>query len=192
AFHKTGFKTGLARLVGMPRSNWGTALAHAGIGVTTLGIVGVTTFEQESVQRMAPGDMAQIAGYGIRFDSLEPGRGPNYVYDRANFTIFVDGVEDHAFSSEKRVYTASNTPTTEAGIETFGFTQVYVSVGDIEDNGARAVVRLWYKPLVTLIWIGTIFMTLGGLVSLSDRRLRIGAPKAATNRKTVQLPEPAE
>lgn len=192
SFHKAGFKGGLARLMGMPRSNWGTALAHAGIGITTLGIVGVMTFEQESVQRMAPGDMAEIAGYGIRFDNVKPGRGPNYVYDRVNFTIFVDGKEDHSFFSEKRVYTASNTPTTEAGIETFGFTQVYVSVGEIEDNGARAVVRLWYKPLVTLIWIGTIFMTLGGLVSLSDRRLRIGAPKAAAKRKAPAALEPAQ
>ena len=190
SFLKSGFATGIARLRGMPRSNWGTAIAHAGIGVTTLGIVGVTTFEQELVLRMQPGDLAEIGGYQVRFDGVEPGRGPNYTYDKGTFTIYVDGVPDHQFYSEKRTYVASGQPTTEAGIETFGFSQVYVSLGEIEDGSKRAVVRLWYKPMVTLIWWGTILMVIGGFASLSDRRLRIGAPKAARARQVVA--EPAE
>jgi len=186
SFRKVGFSTGLARLRGLPRSQWGTAIAHAGVGVTTLGIVGVTAFEQEVVTRMAPGDKAAIGGYEVRFDGLEAGFGPNYRFDRGNFTIYVNGEPDHTFFSEKRTYEASGQPTTEAGIETFGFSQVYVSLGDIGDKSAPVVVRLWYKPLVTLIWFGTVLMVIGGTASLSDRRLRIGAP-----RKTVKNAAPA-
>lgn len=66
-------------------------------------------------------------------------------------------------------------PTTESGIKTLWFSQVYVALGDEPGNGA-VVVRIWWKPLVTLIWYGALVMMLGGLFSLADRRLRVGAP----------------
>ncbi len=69
---------------------------------------------------------------------------------------------------------ARNMPTTEAGIRTFGFSQLYVSVGD-ELPGGGIGVRAYWKPLVTLIWLGAVVMALGGVLSLSDRRLRVGA-----------------
>jgi cytochrome c-type biogenesis protein CcmF len=66
-------------------------------------------------------------------------------------------------------------PTTEAGIETLGLSQFYVSLGDETDDGG-VVVRVWWKPLVTLIWLGALVMMIGGTLSLADRRLRVGAP----------------
>lgn len=74
-------------------------------------------------------------------------------------------------------------PTTEAGIYTRHLSQVYVSLGDKGADGS-IVVRVWWKPLVTLIWFGAVFMAIGALISLSDRRLRVGAPKASA-RKVV-------
>jgi cytochrome c-type biogenesis protein CcmF len=76
--------------------------------------------------------------------------------------------------------------TTEAGIETFGFSQLYISLGEIAGGGTT--VRLFWMPLVTLIWVGPMIMALGGLLSLSDRRLRVGAPRPA---RRAQV-EPAE
>ncbi len=88
----------------------------------------------------------------------------------------------------KRIYVANGQSTTEAGIETFGFGQLYASLGDPLADGAISA-RLYWKPLVTLIWLGGVVMAIGGLVSISDRRLRIGAPQPARRRV---MPAPAE
>ena len=77
--------------------------------------------------------------------------------------------------SAKRFYPVRQMPTTEAGIKTLGFSQLYVSLGDSGKDGS-VVVRVWWKPLVTLIWLGGLVMMTGAAVSLLDRRLRIGAP----------------
>ncbi|MEQ9627154.1 MAG: heme lyase CcmF/NrfE family subunit [Roseitalea porphyridii] len=196
-FAKNGLAKGWSRLRGLPRANWGTALAHAGLGVTTLGIVGVTTFEDETVLRMTPGETTSFAGYEVAFDSLTPGKGPNFTYDRGVFTITRDGREIGTVEPEKRVYVASRMPTTEAGIQMVGlFSQYYIALGDPAPDTDAIVVRIWYKPYVTLIWHGTIVMVLAGLISLSDRRLRIGAPVAARRRREQTAaqarPEPAE
>lgn len=179
---KATFNIAWHRLKGLPRSSWGTALAHAGVGVTTLGIVAVTTFEAETVLTMAPGETTSFVGYEMKFDKLEARQGPNYVFDHAEFSISKDGNAVGIVEPENRVYEASRMPTTEAGILTLGFSQYYVALGNKIEGSDKIVVRIWWKPMITLIWIGTIFMTLGGIVSLSDRRLRIGAPKPAKKR----------
>lgn len=163
------------RLKGLPRSAFGTALAHMGIGVTVIGIVVVTTFETETVLEMKPGMTAEAGGYTLLFDRMSHVTGPNYTDDRGHFTITRGGVEVADVWSSKRLYTARKMPTTEAGILTFGFSQLYVSLGDPIEGGGM-VVRIWWKPFIVCIWGGTILMMIGGFVSLSDRRLRVGAP----------------
>ncbi len=166
----------LRRLVGLPRSIMGTALAHAGLGLTVIGIVSITAFQTEHIVTMKPGDTIAVAEYTLRFDKLSPAQGPNYTEDQGSFTLLdSSGSPIAKIISAKRVYTARQMPTTEAGIETLGFSQVYVSLGDPTDDGG-IVVRAWWKPLVTLIWLGALVMMLGGTLSLADRRLRVGAP----------------
>ncbi|MBB5576561.1 heme lyase CcmF/NrfE family subunit [Rhizobium paranaense] len=178
------------RLIGLPRSAFGTALAHAGLGITVLGIVAVTTFQLENITEMKPGGTAEIGGYTLRFDGIQPGVGPNYTEDRAKFTVSRGGVAVANVSSAKRLFTAGRTATTEAGILTLGLSQLYVSLGDpIQDGGM--VVRLWWKPFIICIWGGAIVMALGGFVSLSDRRLRIGAPSRRAKPARPAM-EPAE
>ncbi len=178
------------RLMGLPRSAFGTALAHAGLGITVLGIVAVTTFQTENITEMKPGGTADLGGYTLRFDGIQPGVGPNYTEDRARFTVTRGGVAVANVSSSKRLFTASRTATTEAGILTLGPSQLYVSLGDPTNDGGM-VVRIWWKPFIICIWGGAIVMALGGFVSLSDRRLRVGAPsrKAKPVRPVM---EPAE
>ena len=174
------------RLSGLPRSAFGTALAHAGLGVTVLGIVAVTTFETENITTMKPGGTAELGGYTLRFDGTKPGVGPNFTEDRGHFTVSRGGVAVAEVSSSKRVFTASRTATTEAGILTLGLSQLYVSLGDPTNNGGM-VVRIWWKPFILCIWGGAVLMALGGFISLSDRRLRVGAP----SRKAKPAPRPA-
>ncbi|WP_349366665.1 MAG: heme lyase CcmF/NrfE family subunit [Nitratireductor rhodophyticola] len=165
-----------SRFRGLPRSVLGTALAHAGIGLTTIGIISVTTLETEQIAAMQPGETVEIQGYNLRFDSLRPVTGPNYTEDQATFILTrVTGKPLGEVVSSKRLYTARQMPTTEAGIRTLGLSQLYVSLGDQTPNG-KIVVRIWWKPMVTLIWLGALVMMIGGTVSLLDRRLRIGAP----------------
>ncbi|NKJ07092.1 heme lyase CcmF/NrfE family subunit [Rhizobium sp. SG741] len=178
------------RLRGLPRSAFGTALAHAGLGVTVLGIVAVTTFETENITSMKPGETAELGGYSLRFEGMQPGVGPNYTEDRARFTVSRGGVAFAKMSSSKRVFTANRTATTEAGILTLGPSQLYVSVGDASKDGGM-VVRIWWKPFILCIWMGALVMAIGGFVSLSDRRLRVGAPSRKVKQARPAL-EPAE
>lgn len=173
------------RLKGLPRSIYGTALAHFGVGVTVIGIVAVSAFSSEDIVAMQPKDQVQAGGKTIIFEGIENTQGPNYQVQIGHFTIMQAGVEIGKTTSEKRFYPARQMPTTEAGIVTFGASQLYVSLGDPQANGGL-VVRIWYKSWVTFIWYGTIFMVLGAIVSLSDRRLRVGAPASKKTKIATQ------
>jgi cytochrome c-type biogenesis protein CcmF len=175
------------RLSGLPRSVFGTALAHIGLGVTLIGIVAVTAFETEHIIEMKPGMTAEAGGYSLRFEGLRKGNGANYSEEVGHFIVSGDGVAMGDITSSKRIYTARRMPTTEAGIRTFGLSQLYVSLGDDMADGG-IVVRVWWKPMILCIWGGALFMMAGGLVSLSDRRLRIGAPTRSKKPKPVLEP----
>jgi cytochrome c-type biogenesis protein CcmF len=168
--------TAARRLVGLPRSMFGTALAHLGLGLTVLGIVGALCFGTERILSMQAGQTVDIAGRALRFEGLYPARGPNFTEERGRFVVLrPDDSAAGEVISAKRLYPVRQTTTTEAGIRTIGFSQLYISLGDQADDGS-VVVRIWWKPLVTLIWGGGLVMMLGGLISLMDRRLRVGAP----------------
>ncbi|WP_224701748.1 heme lyase CcmF/NrfE family subunit [Devosia aquimaris] len=167
----------LRRLVGLPRTAWSTAIAHFGLGVTVLGIVATTSWQTELVTTLNPGESAELSGYTVAFDSFGKQAGPNYMADEASFTITAPGGSTRQTMADRRVYVANGMPTTEAAIETYGFSQLYLQLGEPLDD--THVVRIWYKPYVTLIWLGALLMALAGVVSLTDRRVRVGAPRRA-------------
>ena len=176
AFLRRGWRTGLSRLVGLPSSAFGTTLAHFGLGVTLLGIVSVSSFQEEVITTMAPGNSAEIAGYTLTFDRIAQRPGANFEAQAAHFSVRRGGVVMTEIDSSKRFFPVRQMTTTESGIWTHGFSQLYVSLGDPSPDKQSIVVRIWWKPLVTLIWIGAVFMGVGGVFSLADRRLRVGAP----------------
>ncbi len=170
------------RFIGLPGSAFGTALAHIGVGVTVIGIVAVTAFETEHVVEMKPGMQVEAGGFTLTFDGMRRGQGPNYSEESGHFTVARGGTVVTDIWSSKRFYTARRMPTTEAGIRTFWFSQLYVSLGDAMADGG-IVVRVWWKPMILCIWMGTLIMMAGGAVSLFDRRLRVGAPQKARKGK---------
>jgi cytochrome c-type biogenesis protein CcmF len=184
---KVPFKTALARARGLPRSAWGTALAHAGLGVTLLGIVGETQMGSERIAEVKPGQTVSIRRNDLHFDSIINRQGPNYSEMAAHFTVRRMGEVVGVMEPSKRTFPSRNTGTTESALMTRGVGQLYLSLGDPNPDGSIAI-RLYSKPLVLLIWLGALVMALGGSLSLSDRRLRIGAPKPAAR----ILPQPAE
>jgi cytochrome c-type biogenesis protein CcmF len=168
----------LRRAVGLPRAAYGSVFAHAGVGVMVLGIVAATTWPTETILTMRPGDTVDVGSRTLTLDGFLPRAGPNYLENAVRFTVRSGGNEVAVMAPSKRRFNARATETTEAAIETFGLSQLYVSLGDIDNDGS-VTVRIYWKPLVTLIWIGPVIMAFGGLISLSDRRLRVGAPKPA-------------
>lgn len=172
---------GLRRLVGLPGAAWGAAFAHFGLGVTLLGIVCETNWSAEKILIMRPADTVAISGYELTFDQLGRRRGANFTEDFGSFTVRRDGAVVATMQPTKRVFSARQMPTTEAALVSFGFSQLYVSLGDVQTDGAVAV-RVYHKPLVLLIWLGAVVMSIGGVFSLADRRLRVGAPKPAAAR----------
>jgi cytochrome c-type biogenesis protein CcmF len=184
---RTALPVALRRARGLPRATWGTAFAHAGVGVALTGIVCETTWNTEYIGSMMPSDVAKVAGYQLRLDDVTQRQGPNFREMIAQFTVSLDGEKLRVMTPSKRSFTTRETSTTEAALLTRGASQLYVSLG--ETSAGAIAVRIYHKPLVLLIWWGPVLMAFGGLLSLSDRRLRVGAPKPA---KAARALQPAE
>ncbi|MDH2356421.1 heme lyase CcmF/NrfE family subunit [Bradyrhizobium sp. SSUT112] len=182
------FATALHRARGLPRSAWGSAFAHAGLGIALIGIVCETTWNSEYIATMKQNDVARVAGYDVKLDGLFQRQGPNFREMIAEFNVSRDGEALSVMTPSKRSFTTRGSSTTEAALLTRGASQLYVSLGDTTAEGAIAV-RIYHKPLVLLIWWGPVLMAFGGVLSLSDRRLRVGAPKPARAKQRLQ---PAE
>ena len=174
------------RARGLPRSAYGTTLAHAGIGLMVLGIVATTAWQSEHVVTLKVGERMEIAGYDLTFRGVVPNQGPNYQEQVGLFAVTRGGSPVTELAPAKRLYDAPRQATTEAGIHAAWTGDLYVVLGDELKDGSGWVVRAYFNPLVRLIWIGCLVMALGGAFSLSDRRLRIGAPRRA--RRPVAAP----
>jgi cytochrome c-type biogenesis protein CcmF len=182
-----GWEEALRRARSLPRAAHGTTLAHAGIGLAVIGIVATTAWQSESVITMRPGDRTEIAGYELAFRGVAPRQGPNYQEQVGLLAVTRGGAPVTELAPAKRLYDAPRQSTTEAAIHVAWRGDLYVVLGDeLKDGGW--VVRLYFNPLVRLIWLGAVVMAIGGALSLSDRRLRIGVPRRARH----ALPSPAE
>ena len=171
----------LRRLVGLPRSALGTTTAHLGAGLMVIGIVATSAYQSELIQVMRIGEQVRIGGYELTFRGVAPRRGPNYQEDVGAFVITRAGHPVTELTPAKRLYDAPRQSTSEAGIHAAWRGDLYTVLGDKQTDGGYAV-RLYFNPLVRLIWLGALVMFLGGGLSLSDRRLRIGAPQRARGR----------
>jgi len=177
------------RLVGLPRQVLGTAFAHAGLGVTLLGLA-ATGWGVETILTMKPGDTASVGPYTVTLESLSPRNGPNYT-ELVGRTILREGeVQRAVIEPSTRFYPVRRMARTEAGIVTLGLGQVYMNIADPKDSGTVDA-RIYWKPLVSLIWVGALVMAFGGGLSLSDRSFRIGVARRA-RRVAAAQPQPAE
>jgi cytochrome c-type biogenesis protein CcmF len=182
------FGTAMRRSRGLPRSTWGTAFAHAGVGIALIGIVCETTWNSEYIGSMKPNGTTEIAGYELKLEGVTQRQGPNFRETVAQFTVSLDGKPLSTMMPSKRNFITRASSTTEAALLTRGASQLYISLGDAAADGAIAV-RIYHKPLVLLIWFGPVLMAFGGMLSLSDRRLRVGAPKPAKAMRGWQAAE---
>jgi cytochrome c-type biogenesis protein CcmF len=161
------------RALGLPLSFYGGALAHLGVGVTLLGLAGLG-FGAETIATLHKGVSERVGPYSITLDWVGELIGPNYKEAATAMTVRSGDAVVAEIAPARRRFEARQMTTTQAGLATLAFGQVYVAIADPTPNG-DVPARLYWKPLVTLIWLGALAMAFGGALSLADRRLRFGA-----------------
>jgi len=167
-----------SRARGFPLSFWGGACAHLGVGLALLGLA-ATGLGVEKVVTMRPGVPIQVGAFQVTLDSVTPRRGPNYQETVSHMTLrSASGDVVATIEPSRRRFASREMSTTQAGIVTLGFGQFYASINDIDAKG-DVPAQLFWKPLVTLIWLGGCVMAFGAMLSVADRRLRFGAPARA-------------
>jgi cytochrome c-type biogenesis protein CcmF len=175
-FGEATLHTTLRLARGTPRAFYGLVIAHAGMGLTVAGITGMTSWATEKIDMLRPGQSLELSGYALRLRSVDNVTGPNYDAERGNFEVTRNDRLVARLFSERRFYPVRQEQTIAAGIRTNLISNLYVAIGEPDGSGAWAV-RFYYHPFMPWVWIGAITMALGGLVSLSDRRLRVGIPQ---------------
>jgi cytochrome c-type biogenesis protein CcmF len=163
---------------GARASAFAAALAHAGLGVTLLGVTGATAWRSEALTVMAPGEIITVGPYRLRFDGVTEVKGPNYVADQARIALMDGDRVKTMLRPEQRFYTAEGQSVADTAIRTTGLRDLYLALGDNRGNG-RYAIRVYVSPLAPLIWLGALVMALGGMLSLWGR-VRVGARASAS------------
>ena len=176
-FRAPGAET-LRRARGLPLASWGMMFAHAGLGVFVLGAVAETAFKAEAALALSTGQSVAAGGWVARLDDVKIVEGPNYLAERGTLTVTrADGAAPRVVTAERRFFPTGGQTTTEVGLDFRGLDDVYVVLGERRagrDGRPAWTVRLYWNPWARLIFLGPAIMALGGLLSLMDRRLRLG------------------
>jgi len=178
----------LRRMFKLPRADWGKALAHGGFGIMIIGIAGLTAWEYEDIRVGQINQPFMVQNYEINIEDVWREAGPNYTATKARITVKRDGELVTTLTPEKRYYLVQTMPMTEAAIYNGFLRDIYLVIGDAQEGGGWAV-RSFLKPLASWIWMGAALMSLGGLISLTDRRYRVAAG-ARKRRNKVQKTAP--
>ena len=162
----------ISRLSKLTLSYWGMVIAHLGVAITVIGITVVSNFSVEKALKMYPGETAVVSGYDFKFAQIGTMQGPNYSAHVGVFEISKQGELVATLHAEKRRYKVKGSMMTEAAIDAGLFRDLYVSMGEPLEDGAWAM-RLQVKAYMRWVWLGSIFMALGGLLAILDKRYRM-------------------
>jgi cytochrome c-type biogenesis protein CcmF len=169
-----------------PLSYWGMQCAHLGIAIFVIGVTLVKGYEVEKDVRMQVGDTVEVGGYDLKLTGLDTVQGPNYEALRAQLSLSRQGKALRVLQPEKRHYNSSQMPMTETAIDTGLLRDVYVSLGEELEGGQAWAVRVYYKPFVDWIWVGCVFMALGGALAAADKRYRFKIRRQQDQTTAVQ------
>ena len=178
------------RALHLPRATYGMTFAHFGLAVSVAGFA-ASAFAVEAIQAVQVGGSLKVAGYVMHLDKVQELPGPNYTAQDATVRITRDGETIGVVHPQKRFFPLQQQTTSETAIRTNLLADLYVALGDQDDTG-HYTIRAYWKPLVPWIWIGAVIMAFGGMVSLSDRRWRVGAAARARRPPPVLQPAPGE
>ncbi|MDB5665103.1 heme lyase CcmF/NrfE family subunit [Cypionkella sp.] len=164
----------LSRLTRLPRADLGKFFAHSGMGVTIFAVAAMTAWVTEDIRTVKIGETFALGSYDVTLAGVNKVEGPNYHSLMADMIVRKGGVQVASLHPEKRMYPVAGMPTTEAAIDQGVFRDLYLVIGDAQDDGGYAV-RSYIKPFANWIWGGALLMALGGILSLTDRRFRVAA-----------------
>jgi len=167
-----------------PAAFWGMTVAHLGLAVFTVGVAITSIYSVEEDLRMEPGDHYDIGHYRYTFEGVEEIRGPNYSAARGRVDITHKGEAETTLFAEKRLYDVRKDAMTEAGIDGGLTRDLFVAIGEPLGEGAWSV-RVYFKPYIRWIWLGTLLMAIGGLLAAVDRRYRIAVRATSANMASV-------
>jgi cytochrome c-type biogenesis protein CcmF len=163
-----------AKRRGARASAFAAALAHAGLGVTLMGVAGTTLWRSEALDVVGPGENMTVGPYTLRFEGVTQVQGPNFQATQAQLALMDGSRVVTILRPEKRVYPAEGQETADTAIRTTGLRDLYLALGDDRGNG-RWTIRAYVSPLAPFIWLGALVMALGGILSLWGRlRVRLG------------------
>ncbi len=181
----------LARIRHLPRAAHGMTLAHLGFAIVIAGATASTAWKEEHNQIQAAGSTVTVAGYTLRFEGATDVPGPNYSAKEGRFVVLKGDDEIGVLTPQRREYIQPRQVGTSPAIMTVALGDIYAVLGDPDGDKGFAT-RLYFQPLVPWLWLGVLLMAAGGLCSLSDRRLRVGAPRRTTRAATNAAAQPAE
>ncbi|MEO6339808.1 MAG: heme lyase CcmF/NrfE family subunit [Caulobacteraceae bacterium] len=172
------------RLRGLPRGVWGMTLAHIGLGVFVLGVAVESSGRLEAAQTLTPGQKLNIGAFTLTLREVDKRDEDNYAADRAVLSVRGPGGPEADAIPQRRFYPASRQTTSQVAIQRHGMSDLYIVLGEQRTGGGQGgwLIRAFWNPWARLIFGGPILMALGGLLSLSDRRLRIAAGARAAIR----------
>ncbi|OWY10278.1 heme lyase NrfEFG subunit NrfE [Thioclava sp. JM3] len=178
----------IRRARNLPRAAHGMTLAHAGVAVLMIGMIGSSVWKSEEIAFVEPGTSVNIAGFDVTFEGVQRVRGPNYIADQGTLRVERGGSFVTVLKPERRSYPVAQSTTTESAIRSTLAGDLYASItepslDEAEESGAWTL-RILYEPFVGLLWLGAAMLVIGGSLSLSDRRFRVGAPQSPKARST--------
>lgn len=182
-YKQTDFVAGLQKLT---PNHWGMVLGHLGLAVSIIGITLVQNYSLERDVRMSSGDVIELAGYQFTFNGVEPIQGPNYSGHKGILNVTRKGADVAVLKAEKRFYTITKMVMTEAAIDAGVTRDLYAALGEQMNNGDWAL-RIYYRPFVRWIWVGGIFMALGGICCMLDKRYRLKRPVKSESDQAVPV-----
>jgi cytochrome c-type biogenesis protein CcmF len=154
-----------------PLATWGMAVAHFGIAVALAGMAANAAFTAEKLASARPGERMSVGPWLVQLESVTPAAGPNWTAIEADLHAS-RGAGMIRLKPQTRYFSDPPTETNEAAIKTFWNGQLYTVIGRPDPSGGWQV-RLWWKPFVTLIWLGGGLIALGGKMALAGRAWRL-------------------
>ena len=176
----------LRRLTGLPRGAWGMTLAHLGLGVFVLGACFEIGWKSEAAEALPLGGALDVSGYHLTLETVGPVEGPNFDSEQAVIRVTRNGQPVCTGQPNRRFYPAGGQTVSGIAICYRGASHLYMVLGerrettpDSQGRGGTPVwlVRAYWNPWASLIFLGPVIMALGGLTSLSDRRMRLGVAR---------------
>ncbi len=154
-----------------PLATWGMAVAHFGVAAALAGMAANGAFTSERLAVVKPGDVLNVGPWLVQLEGVTPTAGKNWTAMEAELRA-TRGSGAFILKPQTRYFSDPPTETNEAAIRSFWNGQLYTVVGKPDPSGGWQL-RLWWKPFVTLIWLGGALIALGGALALSGRLLRM-------------------